>query len=118
MSKEQVKIVANFAIRDHELFVTIAGKMVDHCKQHEPGTLVYDWYVDADKQQGRLIELYTDIDAFRQHVSGKIFTELAPLMRSAIEWQSLEAFGELPGEFAPVMKAFQSTHWSNVVAAL
>jgi len=115
---QQVKIVATFTINDYEKFVVIASEMVEHCKQHEPDTLVYDWYVDADKKEGRLLELYTDTEAFRQHVTGKIFTDIVPKMGNAIAWQSLEAFGELPSEFDPVMKMFPSKHWINCVRAL
>ena len=118
MSASQVKIVATFSVNAFEAFTAIANEMTAYCKANEPDTLIYDWYVDVYKKEGRLLEVYRDTAAFRQHVTGKIFTEMAPRMMKAITWQSLEAYGDLPNEFDRVMKAFPSVHWAKSIAAL
>ncbi len=118
MSESQVKIIATFSINDYDSFVILSKETVDYCKQNEPDTVVYDWYVNSSKTEGRLVEAYANTEAFRRHVTGKIFTDIAPKMMKAIQWQSLEAYGELPSEFDHVMKAFPSVHWSTAIAAV
>ena len=44
----------------------------------EPGTVVYDWYVDEAGGVGTLYEAYSSAEALRAHGSGAVFTELAP----------------------------------------
>lgn len=118
MPAQQVKIVASFEVLDFQAFETFANAAAAYCKQNEPDTLVYDWYIDLQHRQGRLIEVYADTEAFRQHVTGGVFTDIAPKYRKAIRWLSMEAFGNMPEEFAPVMEAVPSTHWPQPIASV
>ena len=55
----------------------MAGAMVA-VSRDEPGTVVYDWYVDEAAGIGALYEAYASAEALRAHGSGAVFTKLAP----------------------------------------
>ena len=118
MSARQVKIIARFEVLDYSAFATFVTAAAAYCKQHEPNTLVYDWHVDEEHRNGTLLEVYADSEAFRQHVLGRVFTDIAPKYRKAIKWISMELFGDMPEEFAPVMKVVPYTHWPQPVAVV
>jgi quinol monooxygenase YgiN len=60
----------------------------------EPGTLVYDWYLDEHNRRGKLYEAYVDYDAVVAHGMGPVFTEIAPKYLDALTVTSVEVFGE------------------------
>ena len=59
----------------------------------EPGTLMYDWYVNEDGTSGVLFEQYASQKALGDHVAGPVFTEIAPRYRGVARSQKVEMFG-------------------------
>ena len=53
----------------------------------EPGTLMYDWYVNEDGTSGVLLEQYASQKALGDHVAGPVFTEIAPRYRGVARAQ-------------------------------
>ena len=60
----------------------------------EPGTVVYDWYLDEPAGTGTLYEAYASREALQAHGSGAVFTELAPQYLDALRVISVDVFGE------------------------
>ena len=118
MSRSQIKIIVNFEIINYSEFVSIAKESIHYCRKYEPNTLVYDWYVDQENKYGRLIEVYSDVEAFRAHVTGRIFSDIGPKYKGVVHWLSLQAFGELPHEFDHILKAVPSVLWPEPLLAL
>src|SRR5438067_1350371 len=74
---EWVRFVIRFEILDLERFREMANAMVA-VSRNESGTVVYDWYVDEQSNQGTLYEAYASREALDAHGRGAVFTELAP----------------------------------------
>ena len=58
----------------------LAADMSARTKEHEPGTLNYEWQVNADMTECHIFERYTDSDAlmvhlgnFQEHFAGRFF---------------------------------------------
>lgn len=83
----------------------------------EPGTLMYDWYVNEDGTSGVLFEQYASQQALGDHVAGPVFTEIAPRYRGVARAQKVEMFGADGMERADVLKA-TTTWWGEPVAAV
>ena len=62
----------------------------------EPGTLVYDWYLDRDRQRARLLEEYVDANAVVAHLEGRVVTTLVPKLLESAQLTRFEVYGD-PG---------------------
>ena len=114
---EWVRFVIQFEILDLVRFREMATAMVA-VSRDEPGTVVYDWYVDEKANQGKLYEAYASHEALQAHGSGAVFTELAPKYLDAVRVVSVDAFGaatELPRR--DVLGA-PTTWWGAPIAAV
>ena len=84
----------------------------------EPGTVVYDWYLDEAANKGTLYEAYASPEALQAHGAGVVFTELAPQYLDAVRVISVDAFGgptDLPRR--DVLGA-PTTWWGSPIAAV
>jgi quinol monooxygenase YgiN len=90
---EWVRFVIQFEVRDLDRFREMAHAMVA-VSRDEPGTVVYDWYLDEQARKGTLYEAYASREALQAHGSGAVFTELAPRYLDALRVISVNAFGE------------------------
>ena len=114
---EWVRFVIRFEVIDLARFREMATAMVA-VSRHEPGTVVYDWYVDEAAMCGTLYEAYASNEALRIHGSGAVFTELAPRYLDAVRVISVDVFGgaaELPRR--DVLGA-PTTWWGAPIAAV
>lgn len=90
---EWVRFVIRFEILDAARFREMADAMVT-VSRDEPGTVVYDWYLDEPAATGVLYEAYASPEALHAHSSGAVFTELAPQYLDAVRVTAVDAFGE------------------------
>ena len=114
---EWVRFVIHFEVLDVGRFREMAGAMVA-VSRDEPGTLVYDWYLDEQAKRGTLYEAYASNEALEAHGRGAVFTELAPRYLDALRVLSVDAFGEaadLPRR--DVLRA-PTTWWGAPIAAV
>jgi quinol monooxygenase YgiN len=112
---EQIRFVLDFAVDDVERFKQVARACVE-VSRDEPGTLVYDWYVDEEAGRARLYEAYADADAVRAHASGPVFTSVGlPLMEISTV-VNMDAYGDVSalGDF----DLWPTTRWGPPFVAL
>jgi quinol monooxygenase YgiN len=114
---EWVRFVIRFEVLDLARFREMAEAMVA-VSRDEPGTAVYDWYLDEPARKGTLYEAYASHEALRAHGRGAVFTELAPKYLDAVRVLSVDAFGaavDLPRR--DVLGA-PTTWWDAPIAAV
>jgi quinol monooxygenase YgiN len=114
---EWVRFVLHFEVLDVARFREMATAMVA-VSRDEPGTVVYDWYLDEQAKKGTLYEAYASREALQAHGRGAVFTELAPKYLDALRVISVDAFGaaaELPRR--DVLGA-PTTWWDAPIAAV
>ncbi|HUW01758.1 MAG TPA: antibiotic biosynthesis monooxygenase [Acidimicrobiales bacterium] len=90
---EGIRLVIEFEVGDIDRFRAMAEAMVMYSKT-EPGTLVYDWYLDEENARGKLYEAYVDNDAVVAHGMGPVFLEIAPKYLDCLTVTSVEVFGD------------------------
>jgi len=64
----------------------VLARVIAHCGESEPGMLAYDWYVDAEEQQCRVVERYADSDALLFH-----FENYAPFGKELAACRTLKS---------------------------
>jgi len=111
-----VTVIIYWSFEDRERFEAMATEMAA-ASRAEPGTLMYDWYVNEDGTSGVLLEQYASQKALGDHVAGPVFTEIAPRYRGVARAQKVEMFGADGMERADVLKA-TTTWWGEPVAAV
>ena len=111
MNKDAVKLVVSFNINDVETFSKVAHECATYVAEHEKGTLVYDWYLDAACSSGTLFEIYESTQAFRTHLLGPVFKDIGPKFHQSITWVRVDSFGDLPEEYHNILGSLPSTNW-------
>ena len=106
-----------FEILDTDRFREMAAAMVA-VSRDEPGTLVYDWYIDEPAHTGTLYEAYASADALRAHGSGAVFSELAPRYADAVRVTKVDAFGAADGLSRGDVLGAPTTWWGAPIAAV
>jgi quinol monooxygenase YgiN len=114
---EWVRFVIHFEVLDLVRFREMATAMVA-VSLDEPGTVVYDWYLDEPANKGMLYEAYVSPEALRAHGSGAVFTELAPRYLDALRVISVHAFGEAADLPRRDVLGAPTTWWGAPIAAV
>ena len=114
---EWVRFVILFEILDVDRFREMARAMVA-VGRDEPGTVVYDWYVDEEAGRGTLYEAYASAEALRAHGSGVVFTELAPRYADALRVAKVDVFGAADGLPRRDVLGAPTVWWGAPVAAV
>jgi quinol monooxygenase YgiN len=114
---EWVRFVIRFEVLDLARFREMATAMVA-VSLDEPGTVVYDWYLDEPANTGTLYEAYASREALRAHGSGAVFTELAPRYLDALRVISVDAFGEAADLPRRDVLGAPTTWWGAPIAAV
>jgi quinol monooxygenase YgiN len=112
-----VRFVIGFDILDMDRFREMACAMVA-VSRDEPGTVVYDWYVDESAGVGALYEAYASAEALRAHGSGAVFAELAPRYADAVRVAKVDAFGAADGLPRHDVLGAPTTWWGAPIAAV
>jgi quinol monooxygenase YgiN len=115
---EGIRVLVYFDVVDADKFRDMATAMVE-VSRSEPGTLVYDWYFDADAGKGCLYEAYESFDAIVAHGQGPVFTEIAPKYATTLTVSRVEVFGDAARLAAAgdVLGA-PTTWWGSSIAAV
>ena len=110
-----VTVIIFWSFEDRQRFEAMATEMAA-ASRAEPGTLMYDWYVNEDGTSGVLLEQYASQKALGDHVAGPVFTEIAPRYRGVARAQGRDVRRRWHGR-ADVLKA-TTTWWGEPVAAV
>ena len=114
---EWVRFVIRFEVLDADRFREMAAAMVA-VSRDEPGTVVYDWYLDEAAAKGTLYEAYSSAEALEAHGSGAVFTDLAPRDLDAIRVASVDVFGAVVGMPRRDVLGAPTTWWDAPIAAV
>ena len=114
---EWVRFVIRFEVLEATRFREMAEAMVA-VSRDEPGTVVYDWYVDESAGEGTLYEAYASPEALQAHASGAVFTELAPRYLDAVRVISVQVFGAAAGLPRTDVLGAPTTWWDAPIAAV
>ena len=114
---EWVRFVIRFEVIDAARFREMATAMAN-VSRDEPGTVVYDWYLDEATMTGLLYEGYASPDALRAHGSGAVFTELAPRYADAIRVIAVDALNTAEGMTRGDVLRAPTTWWGAPIAAV
>jgi quinol monooxygenase YgiN len=92
-----VHFVVDFAIHEGKVdqFEGIAKTMIADTLK-EPGALVYDFFLSADRKRCRLLETYADPNAVLAHCTGPVVQGLVPKMLETSSISGFEVYGD-PG---------------------
>src|ERR1041385_454978 len=119
MTKPGVYFIVDLAITDGKVeeFQTIAESMVAGT-QEEAGALAYEFYLDADQQHCRLIEIYVDSDAALAHSKGGVVQVLVPRLLGVSEINGFSVYGDLSADAANLLtqmgaQLFKTWHGFN-----
>jgi len=115
-SNEGLRFVLQIEVLDVPRFKELVAECLV-ISRSEPGTLLYDWYLDEERGLARLYEAYESIDALRAHGSGRVFTEVGPKLLEVCRFTNIDAYGDFGGmsggpTFAP------TTWWGPPFAGL
>jgi quinol monooxygenase YgiN len=104
MTKPGVYFIVDLNIADGKLaeFQAIADEMVART-QAEPGALGYEFYLDPDQQQCRLIEIYSNSDAALAHCKGRVVQQLVPKLLGVSSLAGFSVYGDLTPEAADIL---------------
>ena len=114
---EWVRFVIRFEVLDAARFREMAQQMVSVSRE-EPGTVVYDWYLDPDSATGTLYEAYASEAALQAHTSGRVFTEVASKFLDAMKVSSVDVYGEADGLPRRDVLGAPTTWWGAPIAAV
>src|ERR1700723_328809 len=96
-SNSSVVFVVSLSIHDNGIanFERIAQQMIEGTRQ-ETGCVVYDWYMDKERRQCRLLEQYCDAGAVLAHLRGRVVQELVQKLMECCTITNFEVYGD-PG---------------------
>jgi quinol monooxygenase YgiN len=105
MRGKSVRLAVDFSVNEGQLvaFQAIAKRMTE-VSESEPGTLVYDWFFEAEGRSCRLLEEYVDAAALTAHFAGAAVKELVPELVQFGGVSRFEVYGD-PGPEAGAMAA-------------
>jgi len=111
-----ITLIVRWDVTYADAFAAMADEMAE-ASRREPGTHVYDWYLDSATGQGLLLESYPSHEALMSYVEGPVFTEIAPRHRGVARPAAIDVFGGEGMERTDLLKA-PTTWWGEPVAAV
>jgi quinol monooxygenase YgiN len=104
MTKPGVYFIVDLTIAEGKAaeFQSIADDMVSGT-QTEAGALAYEFYLEANQQQCRLIEIYADSDAALAHCQGQVVQQLVPKLLGVSSLTGFSVYGDLTSEAAEML---------------
>jgi len=114
---EQIRFVIDIEVHDVERFQQVARACVE-ASRDEPGTLVYDWYLDEKAGRARLYEAYASLDALRAHTEGPVFTKVGLPLMEISTFVHVDAYGDLEEPVAGQADFWPTTRWGAPFVAL
>ena len=92
-SSDELRFVIDFEVTDLDTFRKAVADAVE-VSRGEPGTLLYDWYIDEEAGHARLYEAYESADAIQVHAEGKVFSEIGPALFASSKITHIDAYGD------------------------
>jgi len=114
-SNEAVRFVIEIEVTDLALFKETAARCAE-ASRGEPGTLVYDWYLDEQSSTARLYEAYESLEALDIHAKGPVFTEVGLPMMKCSRFVHVDAFGDF-GDRTGQSTFWPTTYWGTPFAS-
>lgn len=111
-----IRCVMQFRVHDTAGFIEAATRCAEYSST-EPGTLYYDWFLDADSGEGRLVEGYDSFESIVAHAAGPVFTEFGPQLLAACTIVHMDAYGDTD-RMASGPQFWSSTYWGTAIAGL
>ena len=89
---EQITVKAHFKISESKLdeFKQLIPEFITTVKEKDPGTLMYDWYLNEEMLECIVLETYTDSRSFLAH-AGNVGDTIQKAL--AISELSIEIYG-------------------------
>ena len=115
-STTEIRFVFEIEVTDVPSF-TAAVEDCCAVSSTEPGTLIYDWYLDAESGTARLYEAYASVDAVIAHAAGPVFTEIGPRLLTSCRFVSGVCFGDA-GRLAEGPQLLPVTYVGTPIAGL
>ena len=112
-----MRFVIRFEVLDLDRFREMAAAMVA-VSRDEPGTVVYDWYLDEAAKLGTLYEAYASSEALTAHGRGAVFSELAPRYADCVRVANVDVFGAAEGMPRRDVLGAPTTWWGAPIAAV
>ncbi len=113
---ESVRFVVDIVVKDVDAFRAAVERCVE-ISRTEPGTLVYDWYLDEATNRARLYEAYESLDALRAHIAGPVFSEVGPELIKHCEFLHADVYGDA-GDMAGKATFWPTTFWGSAFSSL
>ena len=114
---EAIRFVIEIQVDDVKSFKELAAQAVA-ISRDEPGTVVYDWYLNEATGECRLYEAYETLEALSAHVSGRVFTEVGPKLVQVCKFVRVDAFGPVPPGAKERRGIAPTTWWDAPFAAV
>jgi len=89
----ELRFVIDFDVIDTRAFRSAVAEAVA-VSRDEPGTLLYDWYIDEAGAKARLYEAYESAAAIQAHAEGPVFTEIGPRLFESSRVAHIDAYGD------------------------
>ncbi len=70
----------------------VVGRVIEHCGATEPGLLAYDWFLNEDESEARVVERYADSDAILFHFQN--YARFGEELATCREMKKLTLLGE------------------------
>lgn len=110
------RFVIDIEVHDVEEFTRCITRCTELSRE-EPGTLIYDWYIDEEQGRARLYEAYESVDALITHIKGPVFSEAGPDLQKTCTFVHVDAYGDL-GRMRDRRQFWPTTFWGPAVVAL
>jgi len=111
-----IRCVLQMQVHDVTSFKKVAARCAEYSSA-EPGTLYYDWFLDEESGEARLVEGYDSYESIVAHATGPVFTEIGPELLTACTIIHMDAYGDT-ARMASGPQFWPSTYWGAAVAGL
>lgn len=111
-----VRCVLQMQVHDIATFKEVAAACAA-ISATEPGTLYYDWFLNEETGEARLIEGYDSFESVVAHATGPVFTEVGTRLLEACTFVHMDAFGDTD-KMANGPQFWPSTYWGPAIAGL
>jgi len=111
-----IRFLVTIQVHDIAGFKDTVARCVE-ISRDEPGTLHYDWFLNEETGEARLVEAYASVAAVLAHAQGPVFTDVGPKMLETCTFVSMDAFGDT-GKLGDGPQFWPSTYWGTPFAEL
>jgi len=104
----QIKATATFKIKEGNLeaFKQVIPTIIETVRENDPGTLIYEWYLDEELMECVVLEIYANSEAVLAH-AGNVGGHLQKLLELADF--SLELYGNPSKELLDAIQGMNVT---------